>query len=143
MAPPGMEEMTSQLQTMFSSLGNERRQRRKLRVREALKHLQDEEAARLIDEEELKAQAIEAAEQNGIVFIDELDKVAQRSETQGADVSREGVQRDLLPLIEGSTVSTRYGSIKTDHILFKIGRAHVELQSRGHLVCRLLLEKKK
>jgi len=118
MAPPGMEEMTSQLQTMFSSLGNERRQRRKLRVREALKHLQDEEAARLIDEEELKAQAIEAAEQNGIVFIDELDKVAQRSETQGADVSREGVQRDLLPLIEGSTVSTRYGSIKTDHILF-------------------------
>lgn len=118
MTPPGMEEMTSQLQNMFSSLGSERRKKRKLSVRDAMKYLQDEEASKLINEEELKAQAIAAAEQNGIVFIDELDKVAKRSEGHGADISREGVQRDLLPLIEGSTVSTKYGTIKTDHILF-------------------------
>ena len=118
MAPPGMEEMTSQLQGMFQNLGGNRRRTRKLKVREALKHLTDEEAAKMVDDEELKAQALEAVEQHGIVFLDELDKVARRSETQGADVSREGVQRDLLPLVEGSTVNTKYGMVRTDHILF-------------------------
>ena len=118
MAPPGMEEMTSQLQGMFQNLGGSRRKSRKLRVREALKQLTDEEAAKMIDEEELKAQALEAVEQHGIVFLDELDKVARRTETQGADVSREGVQRDLLPIVEGSTVNTKYGMVRTDHILF-------------------------
>ena len=118
MAPPGMEEMTSQLQGMFQNLGGGRRKTRKLKVKEALKHLTDEEAAKMIDEEELKSQALEAVEQHGIVFLDELDKVARRSETYGADVSREGVQRDLLPLVEGSTVNTKYGMVKTDHILF-------------------------
>ncbi len=118
MAPPGMEEMTSQLQGMFQNLGGNRRKTRKLKVKEALRHLGDEEAAKMIDEEELKTQALEAVEQHGIVFLDEIDKVARRSETQGADVSREGVQRDLLPLVEGSTVNTKYGMVKTDHILF-------------------------
>ncbi len=118
MAPPGMEEMTSQLQGMFANLGGSRRQTRKLKVREALRHLTDEEAARMVDEEELKARALEAVEQHGIVFLDEIDKVARRSDTQGADVSREGVQRDLLPLVEGSTVTTKYGMVRTDHILF-------------------------
>jgi ATP-dependent HslUV protease ATP-binding subunit HslU len=118
MAPPGMEEMTSQLQGMFQNLGGNRRTRRKLKVRDALRQLTDEEAAKMLDEEELKSQALEAVEQHGIVFLDELDKVARRSETTGADVSREGVQRDLLPLVEGSTVTTKYGMVKTDHILF-------------------------
>ncbi len=118
MAPPGMEEMTSQLQNMFSSMSNDRKRVRKLTVRAAMKQLQDEEAAGLINDEEIKNKAIHAAEQNGIVFIDEIDKVCRRGETSGADVSREGVQRDLLPLIEGCTVSTKYGMIKTDHILF-------------------------
>ena len=118
MAPPGMEEMTSQLQNMFSGFGKGRRKTRKLKVREAFKLIRDEEAARLVNEEDLKARAIEAAEQNGIVFIDEIDKVAKRGNTGGADVSREGVQRDLLPLIEGSTVNTKLGMVKTDHILF-------------------------
>ncbi len=118
MAPPGMEEMTSQLQGMFANLGGSRRQTRKLKVKDALRHLTDEEAARMVDEEELKAQALEAVEQHGIVFLDEIDKVARRSDTQGADVSREGVQRDLLPLVEGSTVTTKYGMVRTDHILF-------------------------
>ena len=118
MAPPGMEEMTSQLQGMFQNLGSSRRKTRKLRVRDALRQLTDEEAARLVDEEELKTQALEAVEQHGIVFLDEIDKVARRSEAQGADVSREGVQRDLLPLVEGSTINTKYGMVKTDHILF-------------------------
>lgn len=118
MAPPGMEEMTNQLQSMFSNLGQERKKRKKLTVKAAFKKLQDEEAARLINEEEIKTRAVENAEQNGIVFIDEIDKIARRGETSGADVSREGVQRDLLPLIEGCTVSTKYGLIKTDHILF-------------------------
>ncbi len=118
MAPPGMEEMTSQLQGMFSNMGGDRKRTRKLTVKAALKALRDEEAAKLINEDELKVRALESAEQNGIVFIDELDKVAKRSETTGADVSREGVQRDLLPLIEGSTVSTKYGMLRTDHILF-------------------------
>jgi ATP-dependent HslUV protease ATP-binding subunit HslU len=118
MAPPGMEEMTSQLQNMFSNMSSERKRLRKMTVRSAMKQLQDEEATRLINDEEIKTQAIHAAEQNGIVFIDEIDKVCRRGEISGADVSREGVQRDLLPLIEGCTVSTKYGMIKTDHILF-------------------------
>jgi len=118
MAPPGMEEMTSQLQGMFQNLGGNRRKTRKLKVKDALKQLTDEEAAKMVDEEELKTQALEAVEQHGIVFLDELDKVAKSSGTQGADVSREGVQRDLLPLVEGSTVNTKYGMVRTDHILF-------------------------
>ncbi len=118
MAPPGMEEMSSQLQSLFQNMGAGRRKPRKLKVREAFRLLVDEEAARLVNEDDLKAAALENVEQNGIVFIDEIDKVARRGETQGADVSREGVQRDLLPLVEGCTVSTRYGMVKTDHILF-------------------------
>jgi len=118
MAPPGMEEMTSQLQGLFQNLGSGKTRTRKLPIRDALKHLVDEEAAKLINEDELKARALEHAEQNGIVFIDEIDKVAKRQETSGSDVSREGVQRDLLPLVEGCTVSTKSGMIKTDHILF-------------------------
>ncbi|MDJ0907542.1 MAG: ATP-dependent protease ATPase subunit HslU [Woeseiaceae bacterium] len=130
MAPPGMEEMTSQLQGMFQNLGGSRTTTRKLKVRDALKMLTDEEAAKMLDEEELKTQALEAVEQHGIVFLDELDKVARRSETQGADVSREGVQRDLLPLVEGSTVNTKYGMVKTDHILFiASGAFHVSKPS--------------
>jgi len=118
MAPPGMEDMTNQLQGMFQNLGNGKTRTRKLRVDEALKMLTDEEAAKLVNEDELKLSALENAEQNGIVFIDEIDKVAKRGETSGTDVSREGVQRDLLPLVEGCTVSTKAGMIKTDHILF-------------------------
>ena len=118
MAPPGMEEMTNQLQGLFQNLSTGRRNTRKLRVRDAQKILADEEAANMINEEDIKLQAVTAVEQNGIVFIDEIDKVARRSDTLGADVSREGVQRDLLPLVEGCTVSTRYGMIRTDHILF-------------------------
>ena len=118
MAPPGMEEMTSQLQNMFSNLGGGKKQTSRLKVKDALKKIKEEEAARLINEEELKTNAIEAVEQMGIVFLDELDKVAKRSEGVGADVSREGVQRDLLPLIEGCTISTKYGPVRTDHILF-------------------------
>lgn len=118
MAPPGMEEMTSQLQNMFSSMGNQKKKTRKVKISEALKLLADEEAANLINEDELKQRALKAVEQNGIVFIDEIDKIAKNDNRGGGDVSREGVQRDLLPLIEGSTVSTKYGMIKTDHILF-------------------------
>ena len=118
MAPPGMEELTSQLQGMFQGMAGRRARRRKLKVRDAMKLLTEEEAARLIDDEDLKAQAIERVEQHGIVFIDEIDKIAGRSLGQGPDVSREGVQRDLLPLVEGSTVSTKHGMVKTDHILF-------------------------
>ncbi len=118
MAPPGMEDMTSQLQNMFSSLSNGKTKKTKLTVKQAFKQLQEEEAGKLVNNEDIKAQAIEAAEQNGIVFIDEIDKVARRGQTSGADVSREGVQRDLLPLIEGCTVTTKHGIIKTDHILF-------------------------
>ena len=117
-APPGMEEMSQQLQGMFQNLGAARSKPRKLKVREALKMVIEEEAGRLINDEETKLQALEAVEQNGIVFLDEIDKIATRSETQGNDVSRQGVQRDLLPLIEGTTVSTKYGMVKTDHILF-------------------------
>ncbi len=118
MAPPGMEEMTSQLQGMFQNLSGSRKKTRKLKVKEAMKLLTDEEAAKMLDDEEVKAQALQAVEQHGIVFLDELDKVAKRAETIGADVSREGVQRDLLPLVEGATVNTKYGMVKTDHILF-------------------------
>lgn len=118
MAPAGMEDLTQQLQGMFSNLGGTRTKTRKVKVREAFKLLTDEEAAKMINEEDLKLQALQNAEQNGIVFIDEIDKIARRQETQGADVSREGVQRDLLPLVEGSTVSTKHGVVKTDHILF-------------------------
>ena len=118
MTPPGMEDMASQLQGMFQNMGGGKKQKRKMKIREALPLLLEEEAAKLINEEEIKAQAVENAEQNGIVFLDELDKVAKRSDYGGADVSREGVQRDLLPLVEGCTVSTRYGMVKTDHILF-------------------------
>jgi ATP-dependent HslUV protease ATP-binding subunit HslU len=118
MAPAGMEDLTQQLQSMFSNLGGTRTRTRKVKVREAFKLLTDEEAAKMINEEELKLRALANAEQNGIVFIDEMDKIARRQETHGADVSREGVQRDLLPLVEGSTVSTKYGMVKTDHILF-------------------------
>ncbi|WP_339338915.1 ATP-dependent protease ATPase subunit HslU [uncultured Oceanicoccus sp.] len=118
MAPPGMEEMTNQLQSMFSNIGSDKKKTSKMTVKAAIKKLQEEEASKLINEEALKSRAVEAAEQNGIVFLDELDKVAKRSEGAGADVSREGVQRDLLPLIEGCTVSTKHGMLKTDHILF-------------------------
>ena len=118
MAPPGMEEMQEQLTSMFANLGGQRTKPRKLKVKEAQKLLVDEEAGKLVNEEELRARALSNAEQNGIVFIDEFDKIARRQDSYGADVSREGVQRDLLPLVEGSTVSTKYGQIKTDHILF-------------------------
>jgi len=118
MTPPGMEEMASQLQGMFQNMGGTRTQKRKMRIKDALPVLIEEESARLINDEEIKQQGLEAAEQNGIVFIDELDKVTRRSGYAGADISREGVQRDLLPLVEGCTVSTRYGMVKTDHILF-------------------------
>ena len=118
MAPPGMEEMQQQLQSMFQNLGAGRSKPRKVKVKEALKLMVEEEAAKLINEEELRARALVNAEQNGIVFIDEIDKVCRRQESYGADVSREGVQRDLLPLVEGSTVSTKYGTLKTDHVLF-------------------------
>ncbi|MCU7816188.1 MAG: ATP-dependent protease ATPase subunit HslU [Candidatus Thiodiazotropha sp. (ex Rostrolucina anterorostrata)] len=118
MAPPGMEEMTSQLQGMFQNLGSGRTRRRKLRIKDAYKVLSDEEASKRINEEDLKLRALEMVEQHGIVFIDELDKVTSRTESSGADVSREGVQRDLLPLVEGCTVSTKHGMVKTDHILF-------------------------
>ena len=130
MAPPGMEDMTNQLQGLFQNLGNQKTKTRKLRVEDALKQLTDEEAAKMINEDELKLTALENAEQNGIVFIDEIDKVAKRQETGGADVSREGVQRDLLPLVEGCTVSTKAGMIKTDHILFiASGAFHVSKPS--------------
>jgi len=118
MAPPGMEEMTNQLQGMFQNLSSGKKRRRKMKIKDALPQLREEEAGKMINEEEIKLQAIKAVEENGIVFIDELDKVARRSEGIGADVSREGVQRDLLPLVEGCTVSTRFGMIRTDHILF-------------------------
>jgi len=117
-APPGMEEMTNQLQSLFANMGKGKKKSRKLKVKEALKLVRDEEAGRLVNEEELKAKALEAVEQHGIVFIDEIDKVAKRGNSGGVDVSREGVQRDLLPLIEGCTVNTKLGMVKTDHILF-------------------------
>ena len=118
MAPPGMEEMSSQLQSMFQNMAGSRTRRRRLRVKDAMKMLTDEEAGKLINEDDLKSRALQAVEQNGIVFLDEIDKIAKRGEHSGPDVSREGVQRDLLPLVEGSTVTTKYGAVRTDHILF-------------------------
>jgi len=131
MAPPGMEEMTSQLQGMFANMGSSKKKSRKLPIHQARKHLVDDEAARLINEDEIKTRALEQVEQNGIVFLDEMDKIAKRGEQSGgADVSREGVQRDLLPLVEGSTVTTKYGMVKTDHILFiASGAFHVSKPS--------------
>ena len=130
MAPPGMEEMTSQLQSMFQQVGTHRTKTRKMAIAKAMKLLREEEAAKLVNEDDIKIRAIESVEQNGIVFIDELDKVAKRSESGGGDVSREGVQRDLLPLVEGTTVSTKYGMIKSDHILFiASGAFHVSKPS--------------
>ncbi len=117
-APPGMEELTQQIQGMFQNLGGGKKKLRKMKISEALKALADEEAARLINDEEVKAEAVRSVEQHGIVFLDEIDKIAARSDVHGADVSRQGVQRDLLPLVEGTTISTKYGMIKTDHILF-------------------------
>jgi ATP-dependent HslUV protease ATP-binding subunit HslU len=147
MAPPGMEEMTQQLQGMFQNLGGGRTRPRKLKIKEAVKLLVDEEAAKMINEEELKLRAVENAEQNGIVFIDEIDKIARRQETTGADVSREGVQRDLLPLVEGCTVNTKYGTVKTDHVLFiASGAFHMSKPSdlipelQGRLPIRVELE---
>jgi len=118
MAPPGMEEMTEQIKSMFSGIGGGRKKKRKIKIKDAMKVLVEEEAAKLINEDELKQKAIANVEQNGIVFLDEIDKIASRSEVGGADVSRAGVQRDLLPLVEGTTVNTKYGMIRTDHILF-------------------------
>ncbi len=118
LAPPGMEDLTSQIQGMLSGLGGGRRKLRRMKIREAMQLVTDEEAGRLVNDDELKSRAVANAEQNGIVFLDEIDKITSRSELQGADVSRQGVQRDLLPLVEGTTVSTRYGMVKTDHILF-------------------------
>jgi len=118
MAPPGMEDLTSQIQGMFQQIGGGRRKVKRMKVPEALRQLTDEEAAKLINDDDIKTRALASAEQNGIVFIDEIDKIAARTDTHGADVSRQGVQRDLLPLVEGTTVTTKYGMIKTDHILF-------------------------
>jgi ATP-dependent HslUV protease ATP-binding subunit HslU len=148
MAPPGMEELSQQLQGMFANLGNARTRSRRLKIREAFKQLTDEEAAKLVNEEELKTQALLNAEQNGIVFLDEIDKIARRQDAVGGvDVSREGVQRDLLPLVEGSTVNTKYGMVKTDHILFiASGAFHMSKPSdlipelQGRLPIRVELE---
>jgi ATP-dependent HslUV protease ATP-binding subunit HslU len=117
-APPGMEELTQQIQSMFQNIGGNRKRQRKLKIRDAMKLVTEEEAARLINDEDLKSKALANVEQNGIVFLDEIDKVTSRSDLQGADVSRQGVQRDLLPLVEGTTIATKYGMVKTDHILF-------------------------
>lgn len=147
MTPPGMEEMTNQLQSLFANMGQDKKQSRRLKVSEAFKLLTEEEAAKLIKEDDLKQQALEAVEQNGIVFLDEIDKVCKRAESGNADVSREGVQRDLLPLIEGCTVSTKHGMIKTDHILFiASGAFHLARPSdlipelQGRLPIRVELE---
>ncbi len=147
MGPPGMEDMTGQLQNIFQNMGNGKLQTRKLPVKEAFKLLMDEEAAKLVNEEDIKTQALHNAEQNGIVFIDELDKIAKRGETSGTDISREGVQRDLLPLVEGCTVSTKHGMLKTDHILFiASGAFHMAKPSdlvpelQGRLPIRVELE---
>lgn len=118
MAPPGMEDMTSQLQNMFQSMSSDKTKKRKLKIKDAFKALQEEEAAKIVNQDDIKEKAIYAVEQNGIVFIDEIDKICKRGDSSGPDVSREGVQRDLLPLVEGSTVSTKHGMVKTDHILF-------------------------
>jgi ATP-dependent HslUV protease ATP-binding subunit HslU len=136
LAPPGMEDLTSQIQGMFQNLGNTRRKTRKLKIREAMKLLTEEEAAKLVNDDELKGRALANVEQNGIVFIDEIDKITSRQETGGAEVSRHGVQRDLLPLVEGTTVNTKYGMIKTDHILF-IGSGAFHLSRPSDLIPEL------
>lgn len=136
MAPPGMEEMTNQLQSMFQNLGSAKTKPRKVKIKEAFKQLIEEEAAKLVNPEELKQQAIDAVEQNGIVFIDEIDKICKRGESTGPDVSREGVQRDLLPLIEGCTVNTKHGMVKTDHILF-IASGAFQVSSPADLIPEL------
>ena len=136
MAPPGMEEMTNQLQSLFSSINPSQRKSKKLKVKEALKIIMDEEARKLINEDDLRSEALEAVEQTGIVFIDELDKIAKNAAQNGGEVSREGVQRDLLPLIEGSNISTKYGMIKTDHILF-IGSGAFHLSKPSDLIPEL------
>ncbi|MEN8170448.1 MAG: ATP-dependent protease ATPase subunit HslU [Pseudomonadota bacterium] len=147
MAPPGMEEMSSQLQGLFQNMGNQGTKKAKMHIREAMKQLTDEEAAKLVNEEDIKTRALTAVEQNGIVFLDEMDKITGRTEGKGPDVSREGVQRDLLPLVEGSTVSTKYGMLKTDHILFiASGAFHLSRPSdlipelQGRLPIRVELE---
>ena len=147
MGPPGMEDMTSQLQNIFQNMGPGKTQRRKVPIKEAFKLLTDEEAAKLVNEEDIKSKALQNAEQNGIVFLDELDKIAKRGETSGTDVSREGVQRDLLPLVEGCTISTKHGMLKTDHILFiASGAFHLAKPSdlvpelQGRLPIRVELE---
>ncbi|MBS0287356.1 MAG: ATP-dependent protease ATPase subunit HslU [Proteobacteria bacterium] len=147
MAPPGMEEMTNQLQGMFQNLSGSRTKTRKMRIKEALKVVSEEEAGKLVNEEEIKAKAVEKLEQHGIVFLDEIDKVTQRGNASGPDVSREGVQRDLLPLVEGCTVSTKYGMVKTDHVLFiASGAFHMSKPSdlipelQGRLPIRVELE---
>jgi ATP-dependent HslUV protease ATP-binding subunit HslU len=147
MAPPGMEEMTEQIKSMFSGLGASRKKKRKMKIKDAMKLLIEEEAGKLINEDELKQKAIANVEQNGIVFLDEIDKIASRSEVGGADVSRAGVQRDLLPLVEGTTVNTKYGMIRTDHILFiASGAFHLAKPSdlipelQGRLPIRVELE---
>ena len=136
LAPPGMEDLTSQIQSMFQNLGGTRRKTRKLKIREAMQLLTEEEAAKLVNDEELKLKALTNVEQNGIVFLDEIDKITSRQETSGAEVSRHGVQRDLLPLVEGTTVSTKYGMIKTDHILF-IGSGAFHLSRPSDLIPEL------
>jgi ATP-dependent HslUV protease ATP-binding subunit HslU len=136
LAPPGMEDLTSQIQGMFQNLGSSRRKTRKLKIREAMKLLTEEEAAKLVNDDELKMKALNNVEQNGIVFIDEIDKITSRQETGGAEVSRHGVQRDLLPLVEGTTVNTKYGMIKTDHILF-IGSGAFHLSKPSDLIPEL------
>jgi ATP-dependent HslUV protease ATP-binding subunit HslU len=138
MAPPGMEEMQQQLQSMFQNLGGGRARTKKHKVRDALKLLTEEEASKMLNEEELRAFAVRNAEQNGIVFIDEIDKICRRQDSYGADVSREGVQRDLLPLVEGSTVNTKYGPVKTDHVLF-VASEHSTLRNLriSSLSCRV------
>jgi len=136
MAPPGMEEMTNQLQSMFKNLAGQKQKPRKIKIKEALKLLVEEEAAKLVNPEELKETAIEAVEQHGIVFIDEIDKICKRGETSGPDISREGVQRDLLPLVEGCTVSTKHGMVKTDHILF-IASGAFQVSSPSDLIPEL------
>ncbi len=136
LAPPGMEELTSQIQGMFQNLGGGKRKTRKMNIREALKALADEEAARLVNDDEIKLAAVQSVEQNGIVFLDEIDKIATRSDVHGADVSRQGVQRDLLPLVEGTTIATKYGMVKTDHILF-IGSGAFHLSKPSDLIPEL------
>ena len=136
LAPPGMEDLTEQIQGMFQNLGGGKRRQRRMKVREALRLLAEEEAGRLLNDEELKARAVENVESNGIVFLDEIDKIASRTDTHGADVSRQGVQRDLLPLVEGTTVTTKYGMIRTDHILF-IGSGAFHLSKPSDLIPEL------